>query len=423
MENSFYFIVKNSNSFHQLRFPTSILEFARFDLSHFMEQAVDFNKKQRAARDYSLAESYILRGMLRGLHPYIDANINFTYDKIVLDCIIERTLRTEGISVNTLWNRFISPANEYEKAIFTRLSEYKTNKGVNQWVNLVRLQDYARAKLSAVFGDASGSTIAEGLQLARSRRDYFDLAFSVGAKELGCPTDSLHTVKVFTPGLMPNSVFMVNKISKEILRSVGDTFTSLPSIMHPTAKDEELSDQSAMDAFSVMKRFTAPLPTEFRRIHEHLSALPARVYMPCNFKAALDLEIDMTLEAGILLQHCPRCGRYFVRDAYYTGMYCDIPDEAGISCRSHVNLQKSEETATATAATVPATVDPLEDKCAEIYNLVAQRVGKDLDEREFEEWSTYLANMKRNLKNDYATPEDLDTFLKYSRQMYGELKE
>ena len=134
--------------------------------------------------------------------------------------------------------------------------------------------------------------------------------------------------------------------------------------------------------------------------------------MPCNLKAAIDLEIDKLLEDGLLLRQCMGCGRYFVPDGTYTGPYCNEPDSSGIPCR----VQANEGAAPAPEKKKP---DVLAEKCEQVFELVRGRVGNGMDEQEFFEWAEYLSRMRQNVRDAYTTPEELEGFLSYSRQLYG----
>lgn len=404
MTSEVYFVNDSTNTIYKTKFPQSIIKFAEFDLSFFMRQAIEFGEKASESGKYPLKESYIIRDLLKQAHPYISANLSEKYDKIVVDCIIENICRTQEISESSLWNRYISPKTELEKIIFARLSDYKCNRAANEWLDIVRLQEYVRNKLDFIFDGT------KNIKDAHIKKHYFDLTFSVIARELGCSDKEIGKINSYNKSLLPNSVFMISRMSKEIYRSIGEQIYDADILQTPKFPEYRLSDQISMDIYSYMRRLSPPPDIELGWIRSMFGEIEDTIYKPAGFKPLLDLEFDKTLSEGIFLQSCKRCKRYYEFSINYNGEYCDIIGPDGKSCRDH-SAAKSEEP-------IPKELDK---RCEEVHSLVKTNIGKQIDEHEFEEWEQYLNSMKTNIEKNYATPEELEKFLEYTHRMYSEI--
>ena len=310
---------KNSSEIFQLRYPYSMLTFCDYDLSYFAENAIAVCDEALRSGTLDADRATDLRNSLKNMHVWIEHNLRTVYDKIVLDCWIDYVCRRDNIGTAALWNRFIDCKTTFEKAVFVRLCEYRYNKGINEWLNLVRVQDYAKSKVYFLF-----SREISGVEEANARRNYFDLMFSVTARELGCRLEDLGVTQVFSTGRVPSAPFMYPNISKDIIKNLlpdfdyNDDYSDIGSY-------ECLSDQIAMDAFSHMKAGLAQELSSYNMSRSAMEHTPMRVYMPCGLKAVVDLEIDALIESGGWLTRCKRCGRYFVRDGEHTEEYCSLP--------------------------------------------------------------------------------------------------
>ena len=169
---------KNSGDVYQLRYPQSLLNFCDYDLSYFAENAIAICDEALRSGEADIDRVTDLRNSLRGMHVYIEHNLSTVYEKIVLDCWIDYVCRRDSIGTSALWNRFMDCRSPFEKSVFVRLCEYRYNKGINEWLNLVRVQDYAKSKVYFLF-----SRGVSGVEEANARRNYFDLMFSVTARE------------------------------------------------------------------------------------------------------------------------------------------------------------------------------------------------------------------------------------------------
>lgn len=404
-------------------------------------------------------------------HPYVEACASTEFSSVVLDCIIAYICHSEGIGLEELWARCISPKSLYEKAIFNRVSEYKTGRGINQWINIVRMQEYARSKIKFIY--ECDSNVMLRPEDYRTRMEYFDLAFSVAANETGCPMDKLPSVKMYTPSALPDSVFMMGRMSKNIFRRLSDVLRDA-DMWEEKALNDHNRDQTALDAFSYVKDMPRPGENDMRFALEAVSELPDAVYVPDSFKAIIDLEFVLMSQKGIYMSKCPRCGRFFVRDPEEKSPYCHRVNSSGMTCTEQINEELgiaamkrgevpvteekpvsenapsenvpkenvTEETAAALepepapeAAPEPASEavrklakpvifdekppqpieipKELEKRCQRVYNMLYKRIGTLMTEKEFREWSGYLSDTKRDLREGNAEISQMEEFLDY----------
>lgn len=392
---------KNSSEIFQLRYPFSLLTFCDYDLSYFAENAVAVCDEALRSGELDADRVTDLRNSLRNMHVYIEHNLRTVYDKIVLDCWIDYVCRRDNIGTTGLWNRFIDCRTAFEKAVFVRLCEYRYNKGINEWLNLVRVQDYAKNKVYFLF-----SRDLSGVDEASARRNYFDLMFSVTARELGCRLEDMGVTQVFSAGRAPSAPFMYPSISKDIVKNVLSDF-DYSDDYSDIASYETLSDQIAMDAFSHMKASLQQEMGSYNMSRPAMENAPGKIYMPCGLKAAVDLEIDALLESGGWLARCKRCGRYYVRDSEYTEEYCSLPG-SGKTC---LEIYQAEHPRS-------AVTPELERQCGEIMDEMYERVTAGaLSLKEYEGWRLYLEAMKTKVNNGEIQPDDLSAFITYSRTM------
>ncbi len=401
MENTLKLVGKNSSEIFMLRYPSSIIDFCEFDFSFFAEGAINVCNEALKSGTPDLDRISELRRDIRSAHGFIEHNILTEYEKIVYDCWIDYVCRRDNISASGLWNRYIRCKTPFEKAIFARLSEFRYNRAVNEWLNIIRLQDYANSKVNFVFIDGLKSA-----EEAAARRNYFDLMFSVTARELGCRIEDLGVTKVFTVGRVPTAPFIFPNISKEIVRHVlagfdySDDYSDIGDY-------SEVSDQVAMDAFSRMK---AGLPQEFSSyniVRGKMEKYSDKIYMPCSLKAAIDLEIDAIIEDKAWLSRCKRCGRYFLRDAEHLEEYCSRFIPNGKTCLEIYNEEHPS----------PRMTPELAEKCRAVTDEVYSRVDKIMSMKEYEYWYSYLQAMVEKVGNGEIAPSELDNFLNYSLEV------
>ncbi|MBQ8171900.1 MAG: hypothetical protein IJZ95_07935 [Oscillospiraceae bacterium] len=399
MDRTLHLVGKNSSEIIMVRYPRSLLNFCEYDLAYFAENAISVCDD--ALRDGELDFDRVteLRNSLKSAHVYIENNIRSTYDKIVLDCWIDYVCRRDNVGTSTLWNRFMPCNTAFEKAVFVRLCDYRYNRGINEWLNLVRVQDYAKNKISFIFsGELSGADDAA------ARRNYFDLMFSVTARELGCRIEELGVTKVFSVGRVPSSPFMFPNISKDIVKNLLADFDYSEDYSE-IDNYGSLSDQIAMDAFSYMKSGLAQEYSSYNISRSEMENSPTKVYMPCGLKAVVDLEIDALIESGGWLARCKRCGRYYVRDAKYDHDYCSLFTPGGNTC---LKIYEAEHP----KSRIPAELDrAFRDITDEMY----ARVDRDMSLEEYESWKVYLDALYGKVENGEIPVEELEDFIGYSR--------
>ena len=401
MERTLKLVGKNSNEIFVLRYPATLLDFSEFDFSYFAKHSIDLCNESLKTGALDLDRMAELRRDICGAHCYIEHNIRTTYEKVVLDCWIDYVCRRDNIGVNALWNRFIRCKTDFEKLVFSRLCDFRYNRAINEWLNIVRVQDYARCKSDFIF---SGSI--RNIEDAVARRNYFDLAFSVTAREMGCRIEDLGVTKTFSVGRVPTAPFLFPTVSKDIVRNVLSDFDY--SEDYSDVDDySEISDRIAMDAFAKMK---AGLPQDLSNygvVRGKMDTYGEKLYMPCSLKAAIDLEIDAMIENGEWLGKCKRCGRYFLRDKEHPHEYCSRFVPGGKTC---LEIWEDEHPK-------PTISESLEKKSKDVTDKMYARVDKDMSVKEYEDWHTYMEAMKQKVKNGEITPEELESFLDYSLEV------
>ncbi|MBD5146100.1 MAG: hypothetical protein HDT21_09405 [Ruminococcus sp.] len=456
MDNSIVrFSVYDNTNFYKIELSRTLLHFTEFDFTYFWEQCIEAGK---TARKTGRLPQNIVSGaktVVGRAHPYIEACIGTDYSEIVTDCIVEYICHSERIGLEELWARCISPKNPYEEAIFRRISEYKANRAMNRWTSIVRLQEYAKNKMNFIFDtDTIGAKLSD--DTIRTRKEYFDLAVSVAANELGCPGTALPSVKLCTPATLPNAAFVVGKVSKSIYRRFSDELAEGGDLSAMEKRDcSKIRDQLAMEAYSYVKGMERPNDIEMNFALETFRETPAELYYPDSLKAAIDLEFELMVRNKIYMRKCENCGRFFT--ALDDNTRCDRVNSSGKTCRRQYeelvesitveargNMPKSGENPSAENAETaniteispvssvvippPEVREPVivpketEKRAQKLYNALYKRVNKGIDENEFKEWSQYLSNMKRNLKIGEATLKQYEEFLDYSDRLAKEVK-
>lgn len=396
MDKTLKLIGRSSNEIYVLRYPSSVLDFCEYDLSYFAKKAVEACSEAQKTGEVDFDRFSELKRDIQNAHCYIEHHIRTIYEKLPIDCYIDYLCRRDSIGTGTLWNRFISCRTQFDKMMFQRLCELRYNRAINEWLNILRVRDYAVSKVEFVFPD--GITSASE---ASARRNYFDLMFSVTASEMGCKLDELGQTKVFSIGRLPNSPFMFPAISKDIIRTVLSDFDY--SDDYSDIKDYgSISDEIAMDAFSRMKSGLSAELSSYNILRSKMEKYD-KIYMPCSLKAVIDLEIDAVIESGGYLAVCKKCGRRYYRGKDYDEDYCNYLHN-GKSCLDEYREENPPRRMT----------DELEQKSRSVTNNVYARVGKSLSTKEYEYWYSYMTAMKEKVNTGEISPEEFDDFLDYS---------
>lgn len=401
MDRILHLVGMNSSEIIMVKYPRSLLNFCEFDLAYFAENAIAICDDALKEGELDFDRVTDLRNTLKGAHVYIENNIRSTYDKIVLDCWIDYVCRRDNIGTGTLWNRFMGCNTMFEKAVFVRLCDYRYNRAINEWLNLVRVQDYAKNKISFVFSGELSSA-----EEAAARRNYFDLMFSVTAQELGCRVEELGVTKVYSIGRTPSAAFMFPNISKDIVKNLLADF-DYSEDYSDTDNYGSLSDQIAMDAFSYMKAGLAQEYASYNISRSEMENSPTKVYMPCGLKSVVDLEIDALIESGGWLARCKRCGRYFVRDDKYTAEYCSLFTPGGKTCLQIYELEHPKSRIS----------NELQKKFRDITDEMYSRVDASMTLSEYESWKVYLDSLYEKVDNGEIPVEELEAFITYSHSL------
>ncbi|MCM1335285.1 MAG: DUF6076 domain-containing protein [Bacteroides sp.] len=410
---------KNSNEIYTLVYPNNLTTFCKYDFTPFLNHCTDLCRLANRTGEYSVEDVYAIRNSISGCHKYYEQNMRTIFEKIVIDCWIDYLCHQSEATPPALWQSFMRCKNDFERAVFTRLSEYRYNRAVNEWVNLIKLQEYARKKTDFIFGVPLSGAVEAG-----SRANYFDLMFNVAANEQGFAVEEIGASSVYSAGRVPNSPFILSSASREILRNVLGDMEEAAS--RPKKRlNPELSDQLAMDAFSVIKQYIPDKNDSLvNTIIKAMRGSPQRVYLPRSFKSMIDLEIDALIGSGGILQRCPRCGEYYLKDEEYPYDYCNRTQKDGLTCleaaeREHIEVKTRPEP----IETEPPKVisqKPLEkayvnEKMETLYKEMAARVNVDLTQRDFSRWYQRELQLKELILLGQAGEKELEDFIELSR--------
>jgi hypothetical protein len=306
MSNNITFAVRGIHALYPLPLGDTILHFIQSDFTYFREQCVDAVNKYQSFGTFSLERVSIYKEYIRGCHPYCSALINSVFDKIVLDCMIDYLCESNQMGLEELWVKKLSSSDSFGRAIFHRITEYKTGTGINQWTNLLRMQKYAATKLAFLFdGDMSNQAEYE------ARKLYFDMTFMLSAQELGCDASDLPQVRRYSLPLLPGSSFLLRNAVNTI-NPVVKSMTDGRKVGLRAKGMENLHDQIAGMAVSSMLDLQRPLAPEIRQLSKAYGKYATEVYEPSSFKAIIDLEFDKFLAYGMALQKSPETGDYFI---------------------------------------------------------------------------------------------------------------
>ena len=398
---------RSSNELYTVNVPSNLLNFCNYDFTYFMEESSRLCRESMKSGEYPDQEVNTLKNAITNCHKYFENNIRGSFDKIVVDSWIEYICRQGEMGTTTLWNTFAKCKNNFQRTVFQRLSEYRSHRAINQWVNLLKMQEYARKKLDFVFG-CRLNNVGEAV----GRLNLFDLMFSVAANEQGYSLDAIGSVRVFKGGRLPNSPFVFGGAAKEVIRSLFKEVHFADSLPYASRYEGTMSDWEAMDSFSVIK---SHLPEHndivANTIMKSMVKLPETVYLPSGFKAMLDLEIDTLVNNGAFLQRCKRCNEFYIRDDYYTSEYCDTIHRDGTTCRE---LMES-----APILVEPLTQEQLEHiktTSEELYREMSAKLGTGLSQRDFSEWMSNFNVIRNKVLGSEADISVFEEFVRYTRE-------
>lgn len=293
MRDILSFSVPGSDTIHELQLGVTLIRFTEFDLGYFREQCVGYYNKSEP--DKYLDKAAHLREYLHRCHPYCRAKLRSDFEYITLDCIIDDICLKEGVGLEELWVKNMSAQDGLGKAIFKRITEYKTGRAINQWTNLVRLQTYAASKMAFIYGDTEDAAIH------KARKLYYDLAFSRTAAELGFTDDDLPKAEVCSVPFLPQS----GAVMKTAVNALTPVVKAMAGEAEPrtTPKGGDcIRDLAAGLVLNLMTDLRPPEADDINLMARKYGALPGAVYRPAGFKAILDIEFDQMLEKGFYIR-------------------------------------------------------------------------------------------------------------------------
>ena len=115
------FAVTGSRSFHKLELSKALLRFVEFDFTYFWEQCIEAGRNARKTGRISQNLKNMAMNALVKCHPYVEACAATEFADVVLDCIIAYICHSEGIGLEELWARCISP-KAFTKRLFSTVS-------------------------------------------------------------------------------------------------------------------------------------------------------------------------------------------------------------------------------------------------------------------------------------------------------------
>jgi hypothetical protein len=398
---------KNANEIYTISFPDNLLKFIKYDFAHFLEKAIELCRVSMKNGAVNRDEMSVLKSSITPCHRYYEKNTHGIFDRIVIDCWIDYICKQNEINTPTLWNSFSGCRNDFETTLFARLCEFRYNHAINQWVNILRVQEYARKKTDFIFGKK-----LENQAVAVAKAGYFDLLFNVAANEMGY--SDLSTSKVYSNLRTPNSPFIMSGISREMIRNLLHGISCDDSLEESQGTNNpNMSDKSAMDAFTAIKNI---IPDEADNIiNTIMKSIPQthqRVYIPESFKAFIDLETDALIESGAVIQKCGRCLEYFLKDIEYNHDYCSRTD-GGRTCLDIM----CEKMAATKSSLQPVDSSLLYARCDQLYKEMSARVNVDMNQRDFSDWYKYMALIRENVTSGQASMDDFENFVEYSRSI------
>jgi hypothetical protein len=337
-----------------------MISFTEFDFTFFWEQSLEAGKAAKKTGQLPKQTVGNAKSAVIKCHPYLAAAANTDYNHIVLDCIIDYILSSERMTEDELWMRCVSSKIPYENALFTRLSDYKTYRGINQWKTVSGLQKYAKRKTDFIFGSLPGEPAIDE-RTAYLRKSYFDLTYSVASNECRIPKKLLPSVRLTNMSLSPSAVFTVNNsVTKSIYRRYAEALEKVPDLSaYESQNGEYLYDKFALQAYSYIENIERPMEPDMNLFAAAVAALPEEVYILQSLKAAIDLEFDLMFSQGVYLKRCETCGRYFVVDKDGFGIrFCDRVGTNGKTCRETFDTLRGS----IASAIRPPAADPSDTK-------------------------------------------------------------
>jgi hypothetical protein len=296
MKDTISFSVPGSNSVHELQLGLTLIRFIGFDLKYFGEQCVQIYRQQLSAGEDAFQKAMAFKELLRNCHPYCASLLHSEFDKIALDCIIEYISTSENVGLEELWVKNLSAADRFGKALFERITEYKTGYAINQWTNILRMQAYAAAKTAVIYGSSEADS-----SVHKARKLYYDTAFRMTASMLGFGSGDLPNVKVSGVAFLPESLAMMKNAVNTLEPVIQKKMDGIEA-RAPLKGRDCVQDHMAGMALNVMMNLKRPEIDEMLQLIQTYGFMPNMVYEPSSFKAVIDLEFDQLIEKGFYLR-------------------------------------------------------------------------------------------------------------------------
>jgi hypothetical protein len=298
MKDIISFSVPGSMAIYELPVGSTLIRFMAFDLEFFAEQCVELYKKSRGSGgNDTLAKAMALKEYLRNCHPYCAATLKTEFDKVALDCIIDHICQTEKVGLETLWVRYLTSKEPFEKAVFERITDYKSGFAINQWTNLMRMRTYARSKAAVIYGDDVADMAAH-----RARSLYYDMSFRVAAQKLGFGSDDLPQVRYYNLPLLPEAPQLLRNAANTLEEAMKPLLSKLEKIGPIKGRRDCVRDQMAGLALAAIRDIKKPDDFELRQFMQMYRLMPEAVFEPVGLKAIIDLEFDQLMQRGLYLK-------------------------------------------------------------------------------------------------------------------------
>ncbi len=315
-------VSQKSKNLYQLPIASTMLHFAAYDFTYFVQQCTELTTNCMATGLVDAVSLTAPKEYIRKCHPYFQILVLEDFEQITLDFAIDYICRTQGIGLEELWATHISAKQPFWKAVFHRISAYKSGSAINQWDNLLRMQQYALSKLAFIF-DGTPVTAVE----YRMRKEYYDLAFSILSEKMGYQDADLPHIKYYTPALCPGAPTVLGRLSNELAAIVSPM--AAPTRSKRTAKPTvtALQDQSAGLVLNHLSQLSRPGPMEARTAMEACDPMPDRIYIPTSFKAILDLEFNEIIENAIRIVRSPETNLFVLASTeHLESMTDEVPE-------------------------------------------------------------------------------------------------
>ncbi len=345
---------------YTLHFPENLLGFCSYDFSKFQERCLKLCERCESIGEYDTDEAARICDMLNGCHCFYK-NERGIFGDIALDFIIFCLCRGKKLSYEAFRNELTDFDNDFQRQIFTRLTAYRFKQAVNSWELINSARDYAREKLKFIYSGFDGA------DRANARRKYFDRIFSAAAE---------------------NAEHFAGEFGSVTLYGIG----------RPAISDGDVRGR-------VPAKFDGAAAETFRRIKESggfkakaavfgTESAAEPIYRPESLFSAIDLELELLGESGLLLRSCGGCGGFY--------LYSGEPEERCKHCRIRAGS---------------AEYDPVMKKLGRIYMKIHKTVGKGTTQSDFERWMGLYEKLLHDAENGTVGSGELERFERLSSKL------